>query len=69
MRARILSLPAFQENGHFIGNERYRQLLGMQNPPINPGEFEEEVRRSVLLEKLQGALTDWITVADTDVDR
>ena len=67
VRARILSLPAFQENGHFIGNERYRQLLGMQNPPINPGEFEEEVRRSVLLEKLQGALTDWITVADTDV--
>ncbi len=67
VRARILSLPAFQENGHFIGNERYRQLLLMQNPPINPGEFEEEVRRSVLLEKLQGALTDWITVADADV--
>ena len=39
----------------------------MQNPPINPGEFEEEVRRSVLLEKLQSALTDWITVADADV--
>ena len=67
VRARILALPAFQENGHFIGNDRYRQLLQMQNPPINPGEFEEEVRRSVLLEKLQGALTDWITVADSDV--
>ena len=39
----------------------------MQNPPINPGEFEEEIRRSVILEKLQGALTDWITVADADV--
>jgi peptidyl-prolyl cis-trans isomerase D len=64
VRARILALPAFQENGHFIGNERYRQLLQMQNPPINPGEFEEEVRRGVLLEKLQGALTDWITVGD-----
>ena len=67
VRARILALPAFQENGHFIGNDRYRQLLQMQNPPINPGEFEEEVRRSVLLEKLQSALTDWITVADADV--
>ena len=67
VKARILSLPAFQENGHFIGMERYRQLLGMQNPPINLSEFEEEVRRSVVLEKLQGALTDWITVADTDV--
>jgi peptidyl-prolyl cis-trans isomerase D len=67
VRARILSFPAFQENGHFIGNERYRQLLQIQNPPINPSEFEEEVRRNVLVEKLQGALTDWITVADADV--
>ncbi len=68
VRARILALPAFQENGQFIGNERYRQLLQMQNPPIDPSEFEEEVRRSVMLEKLQGALTDWITVSDADVD-
>ena len=67
VRARILSLPSFQENGQFIGNERYLQLLQMQSPPINPGDFEEEVRRGVLLEKLQGALTDWITVADADV--
>ena len=67
VRARILSLPAFQENGQFIGNERYLQLLQMQNPPINPADFEEEVRRGILLEKLRGALTDWITVADADV--
>src|ERR1700752_3566507 len=67
VRARILALPAFQENGNFIGNARYRQLLQMQNPPINPSEFEEEVRRSIVLEKLRGALTDWITVADADV--
>ncbi len=67
VRARILAIPAFQENGHFIGNARYAQILSMQNPPINPSEFEEEVRRSVMLEKLQGALTDWITVADADV--
>jgi hypothetical protein len=66
VRART-ALPAFQENGQFIGNERYLQLLQMQSPPINPGDFEEEVRRGVLLEKLQGALTDWITVADADV--
>jgi peptidyl-prolyl cis-trans isomerase D len=67
VRARILALPAFQENGQFIGNDRYRQLLEMQNPPIRPSEFEQEVRRSVILEKLRGALTDWITVADADV--
>jgi peptidyl-prolyl cis-trans isomerase D len=68
VRARILSLPGFQENGQFIGTERYRQILEMQNPPIRPNEFEEDVRRSIVMEKLQGALTDWITVVDTDVE-
>ena len=68
VRARILSLPAFQENGHFIGNARYRQILESQNPPIRPNEFEEEVRRSIVVEKLQGALTDWIVVSEKQVD-
>jgi peptidyl-prolyl cis-trans isomerase D len=68
VRARILSLPAFIENGQFIGQLRYEQILENQNPPIRPNEFEEEVRRSIIVEKLQGALTDWITVADKDVD-
>jgi peptidyl-prolyl cis-trans isomerase D len=67
VRARILALPAFQENGQFIGDERYRQLLQMSDPPRRPSEFEEEVRRSLTLSKLQGALTDWMTVSDADV--
>jgi peptidyl-prolyl cis-trans isomerase D len=66
--ARIESLPAFQENGRFIGEARYRQVLQMQNPPIRTDDFEEQVRRGIVMEKLQGALTDWITVADGDVD-
>ena len=69
VRARILSLPAFQENGQFIGQARYEQILDMQNPPMRPNEFEDEVRRSIIVEKLQGALTDWISVADKDVER
>lgn len=66
--ARIQSLPAFQEGGRFIGEMRYRQILQMQNPPLRTDEFEEQVRRGVVMEKLQGALTDWITVADADTD-
>ena len=54
VRARILALPAFQENGQFIGDGRYRQLLQMADPPRRPSEFEEEVRRSMTLSKLQG---------------
>ncbi len=67
VRVRILALPAFQENGQFIGDERYRQLLQMADPPRRPSEFEEEVRRSMTLSKLQGALTDWMTVSAADV--
>jgi peptidyl-prolyl cis-trans isomerase D len=68
VRERILALPAFQESGQFIGDQRYRQLLRMQNPPMRPDEFEDQVRRSIVVEKLQAALTGWMTVADTDVD-
>ena len=66
--ARIRSLPAFQENGQFIGETRYRQVLNMQNPPLRADEFEEQVRRGITMEKLQGALTDWITVTEPEVD-
>ncbi len=68
VRERILSLPAFQDNGQFIGDQRYRQLLAMQNPPMRPSEFEDQVRRSIVAEKLQAAVTGWITVADKDVE-
>ena len=67
VRERILSLPAFQDNGQFIGDARYRQLLRMQSPPMRPDEFENQVRRSIVVEKLQAALTGWMTVSDKDV--
>ena len=66
--ARIQSLPAFQENGRFVGETRYRQVLQVQNPPLRPDEFEEQVRRGIVMEKLQGVLTDWITVSDLEVE-
>jgi peptidyl-prolyl cis-trans isomerase D len=67
VRERILALPAFQENGQFIGDQRYRQLLRMQTPPMRPDEFEDQVRRGITVEKLQAALTSWLTVSDGDV--
>lgn len=68
VQTRIMALPAFQENGHFIGGQRYQQILNMQNPPIRANEFEEQIRRSIVLEKLQAALTGWVTVSDKEVD-
>ena len=68
VRERILTLPYFQENGQFVGDARYRQMLNMANPPLRPSEFEDQIRRSIVLEKLQGALTDWIAVTDQEVE-
>ena len=68
VRERILALPAFQDGGQFVGDARYRQVLQMQNPPLRPEDFEEQVRRSIVVEKLQSALTDWITVTDAEVE-
>jgi peptidyl-prolyl cis-trans isomerase D len=68
LRARILSLPSFQENGKFIGDVRYRQILQMQRPPMRPDQFEENLRRDLIVTKLRTALTDWITVTDAETD-
>src|SRR5215510_11892512 len=66
VRRRILSYPAFQENGAFIGEQRYLQLLRMQRPPLTPADFEEGIRRQLTIEKLRSSLTEWLSVADND---
>jgi peptidyl-prolyl cis-trans isomerase D len=67
IRERILALPGFQENGRFIGEQRYRSLLQMQNPPMTTAEFERSLRRALQIEKLRNALTGWMSVTDADV--
>ena len=67
IRERILSLPGFQENGHFVGEQRYRQILQFQNPPMSTAEFERSLRRALQIEKLRNALTGWMTVSDKEV--
>jgi len=69
LNARIVRLPGFQENGQFVGYERYRQILDMQRPPMRPADFEEEFRKSLLAEKLMGAVTGWVVVSDADVEK
>ena len=69
LRERIITIPAFQDNGAFIGEARYRQFLGMQRPPMTPDEFEREVRRQLTREKLQALVTGWVHVDDSEVER
>jgi len=69
VRQRIFAIPAFQENGHFIGDQRYQQLLRMQRPPLAPSDFENGIRRSLTLEKLRASLTDWLSISDKDLEQ
>ena len=65
----IFSIPALQENGRFIGEQRYEQLLASQYPPMTKGDFEDNLRRSMMIDKLRSAVTDWMAVSDADVER
>src|SRR5262249_47475711 len=69
VRQAILTMPAFQQNGGFIGDQRYQQLLRMQNPPMTPAEFEDGIRRGLTVDKLRRSLTDWLTVPDKDLEQ
>ena len=65
----IFAIPALQENGRFIGELRYQQLLASQQPPMTKGNFEENLRRSMMIDKLRSALTNWMAVSDSDLER
>ena len=65
----IFAIPALQENGQFVGEARYTQLLRSQTPPMTKADFESSLRRNLMIEKLRAALTDWMAVSDAEVER
>jgi peptidyl-prolyl cis-trans isomerase D len=67
LRERLIRWPTFVENGQFIGETRYRQVLNMQRPPTRPSEFEEQLRNALVAEKLEAAVTGWIRVSNDDI--
>jgi len=69
VRQRIFAVPAFQENGHFIGDARYQQLLRMQRPPLSPSDFEEGIRKTLVIEKLRATLTAWLQVPERELEQ
>ena len=66
---RIFAIPAFQEKGAFIGTARYQQVLASQRPPLTTTEFEENVRRSLAVDKLRASVTGWLSVADKELEQ
>ena len=65
----IFAIPGLQENGRFIGEQRYEQVLRSQNPPMSKSDFEENLRRSMMIDKLRSALTQWMAISDADLER
>ena len=68
VRARIVALPAFQENGQFIGDARYARSSACRTRQSSRTSSRKKSAAASCAEKLQGALTDWITVPDTEID-
>jgi peptidyl-prolyl cis-trans isomerase D len=65
----IFAIPQLQDgNGRFVGEQQYEQLLMSQNPPLTKSQFEESLRRSMMLDKLRSALTDWIAVPEAELE-
>src|SRR5262245_55371749 len=69
VRQRILTIPAFQQNGQFIGEQAYSQLLRAQRPPLTTAEFEDNMRRTLTVEKLRASVTDWMAVPEKEVEQ
>ena len=67
VRQRILSLPQLQENGQFIGEQRYLQVLQTLRPPLSPAQFEQDIRNQLMIARLQAAVTQWVNVSDDEV--
>ncbi len=68
VRDAILSYPAFlDENGNFIGTERYQEVLRINR--MSFGSFEDSLRDEVLLNKLNSILTQTAYVSGAEVEK
>ena len=66
LRLRIQSIPAFQDEGRF---SRERYLGQLKQVRIEPAEFEAEVRREMLRQKMEAIVKDGIKVSDAEVEQ
>jgi peptidyl-prolyl cis-trans isomerase D len=69
LAAQIFAIPAFQENGRFVGEQRYEQILRTQRPPMTQSDFEDNLRKSMIIDKFRAALTDWMSISDEELER
>ncbi len=65
VRDKIVSFPALQQDGQFVGFEAYKRILEYNHMPL--GEFEAGLRQEVLIEKVVQVLTAGLFVTEDEV--
>jgi peptidyl-prolyl cis-trans isomerase D len=65
VRDRIISYPVFQKDGQFIGFKEYKQVLDWNRIPL--ADFEDGLKKEILIDKVVKLLTAGITVSDEEV--
>jgi peptidyl-prolyl cis-trans isomerase D len=65
VRRTIEAFPYFQDQGKFIGIERYKATLAANKYTV--ADFEDDVYRSELVKKLRGVITDSLDVSDREL--
>ena len=63
----IAALPYFQENGQFIGGQKYTERLRLAG--MHPETFEEGVREDLLVGKYSALVKAGVAVPEADVRR
>jgi peptidyl-prolyl cis-trans isomerase D len=63
----ILTTPAFQEQGRFVGAERARRMV--ESEGLSMEEFEASFRARLLRDKLEALVTDGVSVTEPEAER
>jgi len=59
--------PNFQEDGHFIGVERYQAMF--RSSRLSVEEYEEQIRRDLVVDKFRMMVEDGVSVSDAEVEQ
>jgi len=65
IRKKIMSYPAFQKDGQFVGFTQYQKILDWNRMPLS--EFEKSLRQETIMEKVVDVLTAGVTVTDEEL--
>jgi peptidyl-prolyl cis-trans isomerase D len=65
VRRAIETYPSFQDQGKFIGIERYKALLAANDLSVE--EFEKSMRQSQIARKLRAIITDSLDVSEREL--